>query len=226
MRKAATLGLLAAALIPLSLDQPSPSQASERIALPALAETSEIHAKIQSVLFTMARNGEIERSMQRAAKAREQERAARRTREQTASITPGAPASAPISAHDRRRMIEAARSRLNDRQTLAFAGARNAEIRRSLAVYRAARDARTREIAARTSRDLFSSATREAQSLISNARATDEPLWTTLARLAPLIASTSTIEPPAIRIATAKPGIETGSIEQPAAIGPCATPSP
>lgn len=214
MRKATTLGLLAAALIPLSLDQPSQSQASERIAPPALAETSEIHEKIQSVLFTMARNGEIERSMQRAAKAREQERAARRTRELA------------MRAPQSRRATKTAPYRLDDSHMMAFTAARNAEIRRSLAVYRAARDAHTQEIAARTSRDLFTSATREAQSLISNARATDEPLWTTLARLAPLIASTSTIEPPAIRIATAKPGIETGSIEQPAAIGPCATPSP
>ena len=218
MRKATTLGLLAAALIPLSLDQQSPSHAGEPAARPAYAETSEIHAKIQTVLFTMARNSEIQRSMQRAAKARERERAAKHTRAETAS--------APISAHDRRRAIEAARSRLNDRQTLAFADARNAEIRRSLAAYEGAREDHMRAIAASRTHDALSIATRRAEALIKRARATDEPMWTTLAHLAPLIASASTIEPPAIRIATAKSAIETGSIEQPAILGPCATPSP
>ena len=197
MRKAATLGLLAAALIPLSLDQQSPSHAGEPIALPKLAETSEIHAKIQTVLFTMERNGEIARSMQRAAKARERDRT-----------------------------IKTAPDRLDGSHTLAFTAERNAEIRQSLAAYERARDARAHGIATDTTRATLSTATRHAETLISRARANQEPLWTTLARLAPLIASTSPIEPPAIRIATAKSGLETGSIEPPAILGPCATSSP
>ena len=214
MRKATTLGLLAAALIPLSLDQQSPSHASEAVALPKLAETSVIHAKIQTIVFTMERNGEIERSMQRAAKARERDRAAQRTRELAAR------------AYDRRRTAETAPYRLDNSHMMAFTAERNAEIRRSLAAYESAREVRTQQIAGDKARDSFAAATRQAEMLISNARATDEPMWTTLGRLAPLIASTSPIEPPAIQIATAKSAIETGSIEQPAIIGPCATPSP
>ncbi|AHB50230.1 hypothetical protein W911_11705 [Hyphomicrobium nitrativorans NL23] len=214
MRKATTLGLLAAALIPLSLDQQSPSHAGDAVALPTLAETSEIHAKIQTILFTMERNGEIARSMQRAAKARERDRAALLTRELAAR------------AYDRRRATETAPYRLDDSHMMAFTAERNTEIRRSLAAYRTARETRLQEIASNKARDGLAAATREAETLISQARATDEPMWTTLGRLAPLIASTSTIEPPAIQIATAKSAIETGSIEQPAIIGPCATPSP
>lgn len=212
MRKAATLGLLAAALIPLSLDQQSPSHAGEPIALPKLAETSEIHAKIQTVLFTIERNGEIARSMQRAAKARERDRTAARTRE--------------LAARAEGRTIETATDRLDGSHTLAFTAERNAEIRQSLAAYERARNARTREITTSITAATLSTATRHAESLISRARANHEPLWTTLARLAPLIASTSPIAPPAIRIATGKSGLETGSIEPSAIPGPCATSSP
>ena len=213
MRKATTLGLLAAALIPLSLDQPSPSHASDAIALPTLAETNEIHGKIHTILFAMERNGEAARSMQRVAKVRERERAAAH------------PATHAATAYDRRRAIEAAPYRLDDSHMMAFRAERNAEIRRSLAAYEGAREARLQAVAATPARESLAAATREAKTLISNARTSGEPMWTTLGRLAPLIASTSIIEPPTIQIATAKSVIETGSIEQPALIGPCATPS-
>lgn len=220
MRKAATLGLLAAALIPLSLDQQSPSHAGDTISGIEFAETNEIRAKIQSILFTMARNSEIKRSMERSARARERERAAR-------------DAESLRQADMRRRAIRAAQARLGDRRDIAFTAKRNAEIRRSLAAYESARnarlaEARSREIDSglhRGDANAISIATRNAEAHLSIARANDEPLLSTLVRLAPLIAKTSTIEPLAILVATTGTGtIETGSIEQ--ATDACTTASP
>lgn len=131
MRNAVTLGLLAAALVPLSWDSTSHSQTPTLTSVSALEhETTDAHTGLRNALFEIDRNSEIERSMHRVRKARERTTA---SRIETGSID-----------------TEAA-------ERAAFAAARNAEIRRSMAAYEAAREARqiatlNREIAASMAR--------------------------------------------------------------------------
>lgn len=216
MRKAITLGLLALALIPFSLDRHSearnrtadtvdPSLATHEAArdarrLDALASEMTAtfeRAKIRREAgFTAARNAEIRRSLAAYETARDIRFVEARNREIAASSA------------------RSARAR-----TRAFAAARNAEARRSLAAYEGAR----RELIAEAyQREIALVAARYAEREIAIARANGESIFATLARIAPHIGVSSAI---AQRTLRANP-IETASIGEPAVIGPCATPSP
>ena len=118
MRTAALAGLLAAALVTLSLDR-HPLNATEVPVHTALdAETVD---SIKSTLFAAQRNLEIERAMRRSALARERTFVAARSREINASLAASAKARPTLVAEARAAELKA------------FAAARNAEIAASMA---------------------------------------------------------------------------------------------
>lgn len=277
MRKAVTLGLLAAAFVPLALDHQVHGEAATRDASPVLVEMNEISTQIMSIMLATRNDDAIRLALDGSADARERvainatgtDRTATGSQLiETASIrakTAGeaTPESADIEALNRELSDSLARSKAHREGD--FTAARNAEIRRSLAAYHGAREsllteARNREIAessaraarqrhiafaearnaeARRSlaayerardlmiaeayrRELALMTARYAELELSIARANNESLLGTLARLAPHIEATSTIETATLR---ANP-IETSSISESVIIGPCTVASP
>ena len=243
MRNAVTLGLLAAALVPLSWDSTSHSQTPTTTST-ATHIATDAQTELRSALFEIDRNSEIERSMMRVRQAREVANAANTpnaSRIETGSIdgdaakriTFTAERNAEIrrsmaaydAAREARRVaalnreIEASLARAKAYREATFTAARNAEARRSFVAYENARQ----ELFADAYRnDLARITARYAKLELAIARERNKSLFAILGRLAPHIAT-------AEAIASHQGGtnaIETASIVRGDTMSACATPSP
>lgn len=243
MRNAVTLGLLAAALVPLSWDSTSHSQTP--ITTSTVTHTAtDAHTELQSALFEIDRNSEIERSMRLVRQARELATAAatpNASRIETGSVDTAAAKRAAFAAErnaeilrsmaaydtarEARRVaalnreIEASLARAKAYREATFTAARNAEARRSFVAYENARQ----ELFAEAYRGEMARITaRYAKLELAIARERNESLFAILGRLAPHIAT-------AEAIASHNGGtnaIETASIARSDTVGVCATASP
>jgi hypothetical protein len=139
MRIITCMGLLTAALIPLSLDQRPYSTTEPQVAHSAFS--THAHESIKAVFSTAARNAEIERSMQRVASIREHQFIADRNHEIRLSTV--------MSAYARLALVEEVKAKerlalaqdIERIRTMAFVATRNAEINRSMAAAARARPA-------------------------------------------------------------------------------------
>lgn len=128
MRNVALAGILAIALVPLSLDR-QPLNAHTVEAPPvSLAAAQDI---ISSALFIAQRNAEIEKALKRSEQAREREFIAARNREIANALSASAATRPLLIAEARATALKIALSR-EDARTGAFTAARNAEIDMSM----------------------------------------------------------------------------------------------
>lgn len=138
MRNIAIAGILAIALVPLSLDRQPLSAHTVEAPPVSLAAAQDI---VSSALFTAQRNAEIEKALKRSEQAREREFIAARNREIANAITASAAARPALVAEARAAEMNIARAALDDARTSAFTAARNQEIEMSMARAANARDA-------------------------------------------------------------------------------------
>jgi hypothetical protein len=139
MRTITCMGLLAAALVPLSLDQRPYSTTEPHVA--RTAYTAHATDSVKAVLFTAARNAEIEGSMQRVAELRERQFVAVRNHEIRISTIMSAYARIALVDEIKAKERLALAQEIKRIRTLALVGRHNAEINRSMATSSRARPA-------------------------------------------------------------------------------------
>jgi hypothetical protein len=149
MRTITAMGLLAAALIPISFDNFSIIRTE---APTLLANGPDIHTPIVAQLFVARQNVAIQNSMERSARFIRQEFVAQRNHEIEASTAAVTARQTALLADARNSEINLSTARVTRVRLVAFTSERNAEVRRSLVAYAGARDAlfaeaRNREIA-------------------------------------------------------------------------------